>query len=121
MKQDRLDKVNELKQMLYHYGPHVKCKIVSNKYGDDIISLNYETNNLYINLSNVYDLLKRYVGTDYVILFENEYENEQEQKDTNKPESDKEETKTNVESGSCTNDNLNFNDLVKLVKANGEI
>lgn len=81
MKQDRKDRVNELKNLLYHTkNGTINCKIVSNKYGDDIIELGDSTEKIYFNLTNIYDLLKRYIGTNDVILKEDEYKNEQEEK-----------------------------------------
>lgn len=83
MKQDRKDRVNDLKSLLYNTNnDNIKCKVVSNKYGDDIIQFKDSSDSdkiIYFNLTNIYDLLKRYTGTSDVILMQDEYNNEQDE------------------------------------------
>lgn len=83
MKQDRKDRVNDLKSLLYNTNnDNIKCKVVSNKYGDDIIQFKDSSDSdkiIYFNLTNIYDLLKRYTGTSDVILMQSEYKDEQEE------------------------------------------
>lgn len=75
MKQERVDKVNTLKGLLY--SGKVDCQLISNKYGDDVLEFIKDNQKLYFNMSNIYDLLKRYTGTNDVILTPSEYEGEQ--------------------------------------------